>query len=82
MKAFNQEKALHSRVLLRDCEIFANLRIAIVSSSNGECWLRTRSLVPLVIPSECTENETEMLHSGSEKREIWKISQNLNKSQW
>ena len=32
----NQEKVLPSRGLLRDCEIFAYLRITFVSSSNTE----------------------------------------------
>ena len=34
MKAFKQKKALVGGGLLRDCEIFANLRIAFVASSS------------------------------------------------
>ena len=52
--AFNQEEAL-SRSLVRDCEIFANLRLTFVSSSTGQLQLAldTRDrLEPVILEQE------------------------------
>ena len=51
---FNQEEAL-SRSLVRDCEIFANLRLTFVSSSTGQLQLAldTRDrLEPVILEQE------------------------------